>query len=172
MLFRSLLRCGAGCRHRCCRSGGGSLHLGFGRQGLSQLRVPCPGAVLGAGVFIDHATGVVIGETSDIGRRGKLYQGVTLGALSFPRDSLGNLIRDKKRHPTLEDDVVIYANATILGGETVIGKGAVIGGNVWVTQSVPPGGKLIVRPNELQQLITRPDKPEKTVKPDKKKSRS
>jgi len=131
-----------------------------------------PGAKIGDSFFIDHATGVVIGETSVIGDRVKLYQGVTLGALSFPRDSAGNLIRDMRRHPTLEDDVVIYANATILGGETVIGKGAVIGGNVWVTQPVPPGGKLIVRPNDLQQLITKSDKPDKTAKKDKSKSRS
>lgn len=98
-----------------------------------------PGATIGPGLFIDHGTGVVIGETCQIGRRVKLYQGVTLGALSFPRDSEGNIIRGRKRHPTLEDDVVVYANATILGGETVIGRNAVIGSSVWLTQSVPPG---------------------------------
>ncbi len=97
-----------------------------------------PGARIGSGFFIDHGTGVVIGETCDIGAGVKLYQGVTLGALSFPRDAAGNIIRGMKRHPTLEDDVVIYANATILGGDTVIGKGAVIGSNVWLTQSVAP----------------------------------
>ena len=97
-----------------------------------------PGARIGPGFFIDHGTGVVIGETCDIGTNVKLYQGVTLGALSFPRDAAGNIIRGMKRHPTLEDDVVIYANATILGGDTVIGKGAVIGSNVWLTQSVAP----------------------------------
>ncbi|HVS36017.1 MAG TPA: serine acetyltransferase [Gemmataceae bacterium] len=97
-----------------------------------------PGARIGPGFFIDHGTGVVIGETCDIGVSVKLYQGVTLGALSFPRDAAGNIIRGMKRHPTLEDDVVIYANATILGGDTVIGKGAVIGSNVWLTQSVAP----------------------------------
>ena len=97
-----------------------------------------PGARIAAGFFIDHGTGVVIGETCDIGRNVKLYQGVTLGALSFPRDSGGHIIRGMKRHPTLEDDVVVYANATILGGDTVIGKGAVIGSNVWITQSVAP----------------------------------
>ena len=83
-------------------------------------------------------TGVVIGETCDIGKNVKLYQGVTLGALSFPRDAAGNIIRGMKRHPTLEDDVVVYANATILGGDTVIGHHAVVGSSVWLTQSVPP----------------------------------
>jgi serine O-acetyltransferase len=97
-----------------------------------------PGARIGPGFFIDHGTGVVIGETCDIGRGVKLYQGVTLGALSFPRDSSGNIIRGMKRHPTLEDDVVVYANATILGGDTVIGHHAVVGSSVWLTQSVAP----------------------------------
>jgi serine O-acetyltransferase len=97
-----------------------------------------PGARIGPGFFIDHGTGVVIGETCDIGTNVKLYQGVTLGALSFPRDQSGNIIRGMKRHPTLEDDVVVYANATILGGDTVIGRGAVVGSNVWLTQSVAP----------------------------------
>ena len=98
-----------------------------------------PGARIGPRFFIDHGTGVVIGETCDIGVNVKLYQGVTLGALSFPKDSSGNIIRGKKRHPTLEDDVVVYANATILGGDTIVGKGTVIGSNVWLTQSVAPG---------------------------------
>jgi serine O-acetyltransferase len=97
-----------------------------------------PGARIGPGFFIDHGTGVVIGETCDIGTSVKLYQGVTLGALSFPRDANGNIIRGMKRHPTLEDDVVVYANATILGGDTVIGHHAVIGSSVWITQSVEP----------------------------------
>jgi len=97
-----------------------------------------PGARIGTGFFIDHGTGVVIGETCDIGRNVKLYQGVTLGALSFPRDAAGNIIRGMKRHPTLEDDVVVYANATILGGETVVGRGAVVGSSVWLTHSVEP----------------------------------
>jgi serine O-acetyltransferase len=97
-----------------------------------------PGARIGPSFFIDHGTGVVIGETCDIGTHVKLYQGVTLGALSFPRDAAGNIIRDMKRHPTLEDDVVVYANATILGGETVIGHHAVIGSSVWLTHSVEP----------------------------------
>jgi serine O-acetyltransferase len=97
-----------------------------------------PGARIGPGFFIDHGTGVVIGETCDIGKGVKLYQGVTLGALSFPRDAAGNIIRGMKRHPTLEDDVVVYANATILGGDTVIGHHAVVGSSVWLTQSVAP----------------------------------
>jgi serine O-acetyltransferase len=97
-----------------------------------------PGARIGRHFFIDHGTGVVIGETCDIGQHVKLYQGVTLGALSFPRDASGNIIRGMKRHPTLEDEVVVYANATILGGDTVIGHHAVVGSNVWLTQSVDP----------------------------------
>lgn len=97
-----------------------------------------PGAVIGQHFFIDHGTGVVIGETSVIGNHVKIYQGVTLGAVSFPTDSDGNLIRNMKRHPTLEDRVVAYANATILGGRTVIGHDAVIGSSVWLTQSVEP----------------------------------
>jgi serine O-acetyltransferase len=97
-----------------------------------------PGAHIGTGFFIDHGTGVVIGETCHIGANVKLYQGVTLGALSFPRDDAGNIIRGKKRHPTLEDEVVVYANATILGGESVIGHHAVIGSNVWLTHGVAP----------------------------------
>jgi serine O-acetyltransferase len=97
-----------------------------------------PGARIGPGFFIDHGTGVVIGETCDIGNNVKLYQGVTLGALSFPRDPAGNIIRGMKRHPTLQNDVVVYANATILGGDTVIGHHAVIGSNVWLTHGVEP----------------------------------
>ena len=93
-----------------------------------------PGAVIGESFFIDHGTGVVIGETCVIGNNVKIYQGVTLGALSVKKE-----LKDKKRHPTIEDNVTIYANATILGGDTVIGCGSTIGGNTWVTQSVPPG---------------------------------
>ncbi len=96
-----------------------------------------PGATIADGLFIDHGTGVVVGETAVIGRGVRLYQGVTLGARSLGRGQLSG-----KRHPTLEDGVVIYANATILGGDTVIGRGAVIGGNAWVTESVAPGVKL------------------------------
>ena len=108
-----------------------------------------PGATIGDGFFIDHGTGVVIGETTTIGNRVKLYQGVTLGALSFAMDEEGRMIRGKKRHPTIEDDVVIYAGATILGGTTVIGRGSVIGGNVWLTRSVPPYTRVIISEPEL-----------------------
>jgi serine O-acetyltransferase len=95
-----------------------------------------PGAQIGESFFIDHGTGVVIGETSVIGDNVKLYQGVTLGALSFPKDACGSLIRGAKRHPTIQDNVTIYAHATILGDITV-GKNAVIGSNVWLKQDVP-----------------------------------
>ena len=108
-----------------------------------------PGATIGSGFFIDHGTGVVIGETTNIGNRVKLYQGVTLGALSFAMDEEGRMIRGKKRHPTIEDDVVIYAGATILGGGTVIGRGSVIGGNVWLTRSVLPYTRVIISEPEL-----------------------
>jgi serine O-acetyltransferase len=108
-----------------------------------------PGATIGDGFFIDHGTGVVIGETTFIGNRVKLYQGVTLGALSFAMDEEGRMIRGKKRHPTIEDDVVIYAGATILGGATVIGRGCVIGGNVWLTRSVPPYSRVLISEPEL-----------------------
>ena len=102
-----------------------------------------PGAQIGESFFIDHGTGVVIGETAVIGKNVKIYQGVTLGALSFPRDPSGRLLRGVKRHPTLEDDVVVYSGATILGGDTVIGRGAVVGGNTWVIESVAPGDKVL-----------------------------
>jgi serine O-acetyltransferase len=109
-----------------------------------------PGATIGPGFFIDHGTGVVIGETCLIGRNVKLYQGVTLGALSFPRDATGQIIRGKKRHPTLEDDVVVYANATILGGDTVVGHNAVIGSNVWLTHSVAPFTHVVLEKPQLR----------------------
>jgi serine O-acetyltransferase len=97
-----------------------------------------PGANIGKYFFIDHGTGVVIGETTDIGEWVKLYQGVTLGALSFATDAEGNLVRGTKRHPTIEDRVVIYANATVLGGKTVVGHDSVVGSSVWLTRSVEP----------------------------------
>lgn len=107
-----------------------------------------PGAHIGESFFIDHGTGVVIGETTEIGARVRLYQGVTLGALSLPRDAVDQL-REKKRHPTIEDDVIIYSGATILGGETRIGARSVIGGNVWLTESVPPDTRVIIKAPEL-----------------------
>ena len=103
-----------------------------------------PGATIGESCFIDHGTGVVIGETCKIGKNVKIYQGVTLGALS-PFDREGNPLKGQKRHPDIEDDVIIYANATILGGDTVIGKGAVIGGNTWIIKSVQPGAHVYNR---------------------------
>lgn len=102
-----------------------------------------PGARIGESFFIDHGTGVVIGETAVLGKHVKIYQGVTLGALSFPKDERGRLLRGAKRHPTLCDNVVVYAGATILGGDTVIGEGAIIGGNTWVIESVPPGERVL-----------------------------
>lgn len=100
-----------------------------------------PGATIGERFFIDHGTGVVIGETAVIGDDVKLYQNVTLGALSVPRDRGDR----RKRHPTLEDEVTVYSGATILGGDTVIGRGSIIGGNVWITKSVAPGSKIFGR---------------------------
>mgnify|MGYP000551578538 FL=1 len=105
-----------------------------------------PGATIGEYFFIDHGTGVVIGETTEIGNNVKIYQGVTLGALSTRS---GQLLRNIKRHPTIEDDVTIYSSASILGGETVIGKGSVIGGNAFITESVPAGTRVSVKNPEL-----------------------
>jgi serine O-acetyltransferase len=107
-----------------------------------------PGARIGKNFFIDHGTGVVIGETTIIGNNVKIYQGTTLGAMSFPRDERGRIIKGQKRHPTIEDDVTIYAEATILGDITV-GKGATIGGNVWVKQPVPAGYTVITANPDL-----------------------
>jgi serine O-acetyltransferase len=107
-----------------------------------------PGAKIGKNFFIDHGTGVVIGETSIIGNNVKIYQGVTLGALSFRKDQRGRIIKSGKRHPTIEDGVTIYAEATILG-DVVIGKGSVIGGNVWIKESVPPGVTVGTPPGDL-----------------------
>ncbi|MFO0921495.1 MAG: serine acetyltransferase [Pirellulales bacterium] len=116
-----------------------------------------PGATIGRHFFIDHGTGVVIGETCEIGEHVKLYQGVTLGALSFPTDSDGQLIRGSKRHPTIEDGVVIYANATILGGKTIIGKGSVIGSSVWITSSVAPNTTVVLEKPKLKMRGAVPD---------------
>lgn len=109
-----------------------------------------PGATIGHSFFIDHGTGVVIGETCDIGTGVKLYQGVTLGALSFARDDNGELVRGNKRHPTLLDDVVVYANATILGGKTVVGERSVIGSSVWLTYTVGPDTVVVLEKPQLR----------------------
>lgn len=108
-----------------------------------------PGATIGERFFMDHGTGIVIGETAVLGRNVQLYQGVTLGAKSFPLDQDGNPIKGVRRHPTVEDDVIIYAGATILG-QVSIGRGAIIGGNVWLTRSVPAGTRILQsRPQEM-----------------------
>ncbi|MCF8052267.1 MAG: serine acetyltransferase [Desulfobacterales bacterium] len=107
-----------------------------------------PGASIGERFVIDHGTGVVIGETTEIGRNVRIYQGVTLGALSLPKDA-GEKYRGKKRHPTIEDDVIVYSGATILGGNTVIGARSIIGGNVWLTESVPPDTKVLIKAPQL-----------------------
>ena len=109
-----------------------------------------PSAQIGASFFIDHGTGVVIGETCEIAASVKLYQGVTLGALSFPKDSQGKLVRGEKRHPTIEQNVIIYSNATIYGGETVIGAGSVIGASVSLSKSVPPNTIVTVEKPSLR----------------------
>ncbi|WP_028580455.1 serine O-acetyltransferase [Desulfogranum japonicum] len=108
-----------------------------------------PGASIGGSFFIDHGAGVVIGATCKIGSRVRIYQGVTLGALSLPKDA-GKKLRNVKRHPTIEDDVIIYSNATILGGDTVVGARSVIGGNVWLTKSVGPDTKVALDPPQLK----------------------
>ena len=105
-----------------------------------------PGASIGRRFFIDHGTGGVVGESTVIGNNVALYQGVTLGALS---PSKGQSLRSVKRHPTIEDDVIIYAGATILGGDTVVGKGSIIGGSVWLTESVPPGSRVMMAMEDL-----------------------
>lgn len=99
-----------------------------------------PGAAIGVPFAIDHGTGIVIGETATVGERVRVYQGVTLGALSVEKG-----LASAKRHPTIEDDVILYANATVLGGRTVIGAGSVVGGNVWLTRSVPPNSVVVHR---------------------------
>ncbi len=109
-----------------------------------------PGATIGPYFFIDHGTGVVVGETCEIGSHVKLYQGVTLGALSFPTDQHGGLVRGKKRHPTIEDRVVVYANATILGGKTVIGHDSVVGSSVWLTGSITPHTTVVIEKPTLR----------------------
>jgi serine O-acetyltransferase len=133
--------------HRLLREGGELLprmltEYAHGRTGIDIH----PGATIGSPFFIDHGTGIVIGETTRIGNSVRIYQGVTLGALSIKRHKAAGAVGGKpvipQRHPTIEDDVVIYANATILGGDTVIGKGAVVGANAWITYSVPAGRRV------------------------------
>ena len=109
-----------------------------------------PGAIIGKNFFIDHGTGVVIGETAEIGDNVKLYQGVTLGALSFPKDEKGHIIRGRKRHPTIGNNVVIYSGATLLGPDAIIGDNVVIGGNVWVVSPVASGTKITIARPELK----------------------
>lgn len=109
-----------------------------------------PGARIGHGFFMDHGTGIVIGETSEIGNHVKIYQGVTLGAKSFPLDEQGRPIKHIRRHPTVEDDVVIYANATLFGGDTVIGKGSTVGASVFLMESVPPNSIVAANHPELR----------------------
>jgi len=118
-----------------------------------------PGAKIGRSFFIDHGTGVVIGETTDIGDHVKIYQGVTLGALSFPKDERGRAIKGLKRHPTIEDRVTIYANATILGGETVIGEGVTVAGNTFVMESVTAESLVTQEPPRLQVRSKRGRRP-------------
>lgn len=110
-----------------------------------------PGAKVGHSFFIDHGTGVVIGETATIGDNVKIYQGVTIGAKSFPTDEEGNIIKGIKRHPDIGNNVIIYAGATILGGDTKIGDNTVIGGNVWLTQSIAANQSVIAANNEISQ---------------------
>ncbi len=109
-----------------------------------------PGAKIGKNFFIDHGTGVVIGETAEIGDNVKLYQGVTLGALSFPKDEKGHIIKGRKRHPTVGKNVIIYSGATLLGADAIVGDNVVIGGNVWITSKVASGTKIAIAPPELK----------------------
>jgi serine O-acetyltransferase len=118
-----------------------------------------PGASIAERFFLDHATGAVVGETTTIGRDVKLYQGVTLGALSHPRGRDGRVIRGQKRHPTVEDNVTVYANTTVLGGETTLGKGSIIGGSVFLTHSVPAKSRVAVKPPELHVRTARDVEP-------------
>lgn len=112
-----------------------------------------PGAVIGYSFFIDHGTGVVIGETSEIGDNVKIYQGVTLGALSFRKNPDGSIKKGGKRHPTIEDNVTIYSGATILGGDTIIGRDSIIGANTWITTSVPPHTLVTFQENQIYRPI-------------------
>ncbi len=121
-----------------------------------------PGAKIGKNFFIDHGTGVVIGETTEIGDNVKLYQGVTLGALSFPKDEKGNIIKGRKRHPTIGNNVIIYSGATLLGAETVIGDNVVVGGNVWLTGPVASGTKITITEPEQKYKVENHSHEDKT----------
>jgi len=121
-----------------------------------------PGAKIGKKFFIDHGTGVVIGETTEIGDNVKLYQGVTLGALSFPKDETGQVIKGRKRHPTIGNNVVIYSGATLLGAEAIVGDNVVIGGNVWITSPVASGTKITIARPELKY---QEEKPKDSISP-------
>jgi serine O-acetyltransferase len=125
-----------------------------------------PGARIGRSFFIDHGTGVVIGETTEIGDNVKMYQGVTLGALSFPKDERGRLIRGYKRHPTVGNNVTIYANAIVLGGETNLGAGSIIGGSVFLTKSVEPGHQISITPPVLKVRPPQPVTPAASISDD------
>ena len=118
-----------------------------------------PGAKIGESFFIDHSTGVVIGETTRIGNHVKIYQGVTLGAKSFPKDERGRVIKGLRRHPTIEDDVTIYPNATILGGETVVGRGATVGGNAYIMSSIAPNSLVKQEQTRLEVVSKERKKP-------------
>jgi serine O-acetyltransferase len=118
-----------------------------------------PGAKIGTHFFIDHGTGVVIGETCEIGKRVKLYHSVTLGARSFQKDEHGKIRKGGKRHPTVQDDVTIYPGSTILGGKTVIGAGSTIGGNVFLVQSVPPDSLVYYEEKQLRIVPKKKKKP-------------
>lgn len=120
-----------------------------------------PGAVIGERFFIDHGTGTVIGETCEIGNNVRLYQGVTLGALSFPKDESGKLVKGIPRHPIVEDDVIIYSGTTILG-RVRIGKGSVIGGNVWLTSDVPPYTRVTQAEHAQSVVMVSGDERERT----------
>lgn len=109
-----------------------------------------PQATLGSHLFIDHGTGVVIGQTCEVGNHVKIYQGVTLGALSFPKNAQGEFLREVKRHPTIEDHVVIYANSTVLGGSTVVGHHSVVGSSVWLTESIAPYTTIVMEKPRLR----------------------
>jgi len=122
-----------------------------------------PGATIGDYFFIDHGTGVVIGETVEIGKNVKIYQGVTLGALSFDKDERGDLVRGTKRHPTLEDNVIIYANATVLGGRTIVGEGSIVGSSVWITRSVEPGTTVTMKTPSLRMKNLHPESIDRKV---------